>query len=1274
MRRIFIALLLALAGAGISQAQVSPIRGWCESGAQQVVLAGLNSTTQVQASFPQCTVTVSIHGDGAATIFADANSTPLGNPFTAQTNGQWIFYVASGRYDVQLSGAGFPTPITYSDIFTTGAGGATVLPGGSPIQTQVNNNGAFGGTPCESFTNILTGPENVSCDWHSRGPNPNVDIMQFGARVCQPNSSPCGSGVTASISSASTSATVSTTSCPGQAGSTCFVNGDGVVIYGAGPSQSLTTPTGLAVSNVLAVSGTGTGIVNPGATTGSTTRCYKIIARDTGGGFTAASSEVCNTTGQAALGAVTINLTSCTRSTVTVTCTTASPTPLLVGGGGNQLGEVYIGGGTGTIDNSFRGFYEVQLAADSTHFVVINNLISTLNGALASTTGGTATFYVANHLTWNAVTGAWLYYIYEGAAGAETLIGVSRPNQTAAGNLDTTFDDFGPTFLAGYIFPPWIPTTPPVSAQNDNLSTTIVSGAGTTNLILANAAGATVSGAGIRIDAGVAIAKAATLAGFYAPTYIPNDPSGTGLPFVVNNFCDLRSTRVAIYQSGLLFLNETLAIGLNGAPVGAAKWTGTQNTAYNGNGGSAGGGGADVAVKEASPGVYDGGGNDVFVDGVNFHAPFSTNGALLFLVDGAGGAFNAHFLNSTFNTSSSTSDLMGFGLYLRFVTDVYLDKMSFINGNSADGASHNTPFFCSGCASVHVLQSALTHRGYIVATQGGGGGPLSIDNTHYNGGGTPLLTITGNAYSVYMGHGISMDTVGHQCLASLTGKTIINNDICNPSGYPVFNGPPITGGVQFSNGGNGLFNFENSLLTNQITSGQRFSDGSPDVVQSFSGPGAMVVGPQDSFAVSNAAQAAPTCSVSAGGSIPIGANIFLVEPFWQGNLEGVPSPTSASCTTTTGNQTITVNWVATPGNPIGYRIFSGSPGNCCIYQTGSGLVTGTSFVFTSLVGPGFGVPATVPLGGPTELMPGAQGIATPALILGGSQSVTGVQGTDTNFLSSGTISASTGVSLCTDANHGATTSGCPSAGTFYQTVDANATAQTQRPVLNLISGTNATVSCVDNAGATRTDCTFAANATTLWSSITAATNANAGTFAATGNTWDFSGATSFKVPVAGGAAPTADGTIADNSTTHGLNFGSNGNTLNVAVASTGAGGTGTTCAANSAVTAVSNTAAPTCTQLTGGGLPYTNWGVNSSCAQTGSGAGNTQTCTISFNTTEANTSYKIVCGGTGTITGYPFMQGVITKNTTSAVVQYTNGTSNEAVVSGWANIECIVTR
>lgn len=44
---------------------------------------------------------------------------------------------------------------------------------------------------------------------------------------------------------------------------------------------------------------------------------------------------------------------------------------------------------------------------------------------------------------------------------------------------------------------------------------------------------------------------------------------------------------------------------------------------------------------------------------------------------------------------------------------------------------------------------------------------------------------------------------------------------------------------------------------------------------------------------------------------------------------------------------------------------------------------------------------------------------------------------------------------------------------FYQTVRQNGTPQTQRPALNLVSGSNEAITCVDNVGALSTDCTFA---------------------------------------------------------------------------------------------------------------------------------------------------------------------------------------------------------
>jgi len=79
-----------------------------------------------------------------------------------------------------------------------------------------------------------------------------------------------------------------------------------------------------------------------------------------------------------------------------------------------------------------------------------------------------------------------------------------------------------------------------------------------------------------------------------------------------------------------------------------------------------------------------------------------------------------------------------------------------------------------------------------------------------------------------------------------------------------------------------------------------------------------------------------------------------------------------------------------------------------------------------------------------------------------------------------------------------------------------------------------------------------------------------------------------KLPSGAGAVPTADGTVATNTTTHSLVYGSNGTTLVSAVAATGTG-TATTCS-NQVVTVVSGIAAPTCTALTSAYLPLSAMG------------------------------------------------------------------------------------
>jgi hypothetical protein len=88
-------------------------------------------------------------------------------------------------------------------------------------------------------------------------------------------------------------------------------------------------------------------------------------------------------------------------------------------------------------------------------------------------------------------------------------------------------------------------------------------------------------------------------------------------------------------------------------------------------------------------------------------------------------------------------------------------------------------------------------------------------------------------------------------------------------------------------------------------------------------------------------------------------------------------------------------------------------------------------------------------GGATGVLPGANMAATN---LAGGNNPGGVsgslplanigplQGTDTSLLTSGTVSASTGAALCTDANHGATTTGCAAGGVSEAIVTSTVTS------------------------------------------------------------------------------------------------------------------------------------------------------------------------------------------------------------------------------------------
>src|ERR1035438_6184397 len=108
-------LVAILAQDSHAQTTLAGQSGDCTLGGQQALTQGLASTgtrpigsttaaagAGIQASYPHCQVTVYFTGTlSKASIFSNSTSTVLSNPFTANGDGSWTFFVGTGScYDI----------------------------------------------------------------------------------------------------------------------------------------------------------------------------------------------------------------------------------------------------------------------------------------------------------------------------------------------------------------------------------------------------------------------------------------------------------------------------------------------------------------------------------------------------------------------------------------------------------------------------------------------------------------------------------------------------------------------------------------------------------------------------------------------------------------------------------------------------------------------------------------------------------------------------------------------------------------------------------------------------------------------------------------------------------------------------------------------------------------------------------------------------------------------------------------------------------------------
>ncbi len=322
-----------------------------------------------------------------ALIYSDPLLTQaLANPTTTDGMGNYSFYAAPGKYEIEISGPGIttkqlpnvilpsdPSSPTFSSLSSTGAinaftlsltgnltvNGSTTVAGNMASGTlSLANQSTPPGTPAAGSVNLYTktadkrlyykdetgtevGPiasgtgaqtntpntftaqQSFNADTQFGGPNPYYDLRKFGWYT-----SPTyyRNGTTGTMSASSSTLTL--------ANALDFVNGQGLVVLGAGPTPTISTPTGVTAAAVGAI--------------GSTTYYYCVVDEDYQNGRTACSSAGSVANAVATLGIQTYTITAGARASGVVTITAANSII--------SSSQIEVQNGT-TGDHSFEGAF-----------------------------------------------------------------------------------------------------------------------------------------------------------------------------------------------------------------------------------------------------------------------------------------------------------------------------------------------------------------------------------------------------------------------------------------------------------------------------------------------------------------------------------------------------------------------------------------------------------------------------------------------------------------------------------------------------------------------------------------------------------------------------------------------------------------------------------------------------------------------------------------------------------------------------------------------------
>lgn len=1084
MKKLLLLLPLLLLCALPAHAQLANARGWCEDGAQNVITSGLTSSTQVQASYPQCTVSVSIHGGGAATISSTGAGGALSNPFTATTNGQWLFYAANGEYDISLSGAGFPTTVTYSDVFinTGGGGGGGTGAGLATDNIFTNNNRFKGPIPYRDFTAYMPAG-GCSSDYPTFGDPP----------------------ATGTISSSSPTLTVS--------GAADFKTGCGVAVIGAGPTATV----------AMATTAIGTTTRSGTAVTFTVTSGDPHLVPGIGGGsdfagwikVTGCSDANFNTTGTGWI----LNFGSPVTSLVYNTA----------GSGGTTA--------TGCTATFYTGWAHGTTGATTWNYKVApidsHGGVGAAIGPIAITNGNaTLNYYNYNWVGWQFTSGARMFAVYrdDGAGGAYTCRDIA---------YSVGYADYGRPLPFGC--PAYVPSTPPASPTAQTLNTTIASGGGTTTLTLAANASNTATNKNVYDDNSMFLASCINdaVADQTISNYISVGGGGCFIPYgrwPMNG--DMPTDTISAASGVGIRVQGTLWF---------ESWPWMIGSGYTiiGEGAEGNLSGLDfpyVLIERGTqmPAGLVIRGTSVNVTGIGLN---NMMGDAIFITGDPAISNQTAGINLK-NIVANVQDGLGIGVPLRINGNALFqtfENMNFIprsDGFPASVLFTELQYAGNGHSDIHFKNIYTQWHHFVIDSPGGqnSGQGTGFDQTGLWWSEEHGQFPTGGLIS--LDTGVSGGTPGTPSSARLGGATLENMQNADASNKYLFS---VTGSQPTSSGGIVLTNIDASFTqtlclngSTLCTSGYQIpivSNGLgahlPSSLQFFQG----LVGTQylmrrsvlfgnSGFSPStplwaNEIPGAANLSVSStgAGSLSAATYCFVLVGVDLQTTPGLTIPSPELCQAVGASSSINLFWQVNRFNELpNWRIYFGtSPGGETNYFTQAAAnSTNQTYAFTTTAAATGGSPPSAnnlgtaysswlqPPGSnngpscincvPTNVWNHQLGIGDPAPPAGSEVSVKG------GFLNlAGTTSGGSQIGS-------AAVGGAPAPLCF-----PTATAGGSGYFLISDAGTSP---CQQLSWATA--------GTGAWANQTAGTNTNAGTFAATGNSWDFHGAT-HTLPIVSGA-------------------------------------------------------------------------------------------------------------------------------------------------------------